>query len=568
MDKSKFVFSYGTLSNKKALKKLCNKNKELIHASLDGYIKISDETPYYCIEPKKGASIKGTLFEVSEQDIMLIDRWESVPLYTKQIMKVKNLKTNKFVDAIVYNKTPIGKTKPANEKSLSKESMDKIIESMPSYSEKLYDVFFIQPFITSKNENDSYKQDDFLRLIEEYQMKPDENYYNEKFIKNWDEVIDDEPKLKSFKGQIKKTIKLRFKFGDDVENCYLTIKTVDSDIWNNLYLFYFEFINVCTDPKKILNCINEHKLVDLISINNDPIRSIVENKLVESISRGYFFINSSKNLSADDKKMLFMKRVRSLSLPISSEFNDSIDKNLAFYNSAKIFGHSNVLIEEAKNFDSDFEKRMLSQFYTLFIYEILILEDTTQVIYKHILRDFFDEVYEKKYNIYYSESKYKDILELENKFIIANQKLDYRNLFKWEASLAISKNLFENMIFKTNSSINLSIKNDFDIINNKFNQIIVEIKSNRSKNSSAIFTLLITLLSLLVSSNVIVDFLTQNEKISKATINSVIFWIAISIISLIIIFIATYSIIISYLKKHPNTILFNKSKDKSKKKKN
>ncbi len=183
-----YLFSYGTLSHPQALKKLCHKRKVLTPAILENYCKIADQTPYYCLQPEVGATVTGSLMKVTDHELLLFDRWEEVPLYTRQVMQIKNFKTHQLVDAFVYNKTPVGPTTPVSDISCCQNDINETIAMMPPYTRQLYDVFFLQPVMIPHRSA-------FLKALDAYQMTPDEEHYLQTFTSNYNQVLCEEPLL-------------------------------------------------------------------------------------------------------------------------------------------------------------------------------------------------------------------------------------------------------------------------------------------------------------------------------------------------------------------------------------
>ena len=96
------LFSYGTLSNPKYIQLLLKRVPEYTAASLPGYgLFVHPKNGYLFVKPAPNQSVKGQLFEISDQELQLLDRWEEVPLYQREL-KMVGTGNGQKVEAFVY----------------------------------------------------------------------------------------------------------------------------------------------------------------------------------------------------------------------------------------------------------------------------------------------------------------------------------------------------------------------------------------------------------------------------------------------------------------------------------
>lgn len=96
------LFSYGTLSDPEYIQLLIGRLPEFTAATLTNYgLYKHPANGYLFVKPEAGAAVKGYLFELSWRELELIDCWEDVPLYTREIQILQTEKGEK-VEAFVY----------------------------------------------------------------------------------------------------------------------------------------------------------------------------------------------------------------------------------------------------------------------------------------------------------------------------------------------------------------------------------------------------------------------------------------------------------------------------------
>ncbi len=96
-----WIFSYGTLSHPEYIQLILKRLPVFTEGILADYdLFIHPENQYLFVKPSLGRSVKGQLFEVTTDELKLIDLWEDVPLYKRETIKIKTGNTE--VEAFVY----------------------------------------------------------------------------------------------------------------------------------------------------------------------------------------------------------------------------------------------------------------------------------------------------------------------------------------------------------------------------------------------------------------------------------------------------------------------------------
>jgi len=129
-----FLFSYGTLSDPEYIQLLLRRLPAYEDAVLPGYgLYKHPGNGYLFTRPEAGKQVSGQLFQVTWRELELIDYWEDVPLYEREILTVETA-SGKPIDAFVYTqKSMVGLPATfANEKSRQEilNDLEDFMESM------------------------------------------------------------------------------------------------------------------------------------------------------------------------------------------------------------------------------------------------------------------------------------------------------------------------------------------------------------------------------------------------------------------------------------------------------
>lgn len=105
-----YLFSYGTIQDELFYKNLLSPNVIRKPAILNGYAKCVDETNYFLLKKDIAHQVKGTVFEITKEELFMIDRWEMFPQYQRFQVNVITTDTNEIIeDVYVYTKLEYGK---------------------------------------------------------------------------------------------------------------------------------------------------------------------------------------------------------------------------------------------------------------------------------------------------------------------------------------------------------------------------------------------------------------------------------------------------------------------------
>lgn len=77
------LFAYGTLCHQNVQQLLFGRPLKSLRYTLEGYTVCRCDDGFYTIKEKHGSSITGMILEVTEEDLMIADEWELVPLYLR-----------------------------------------------------------------------------------------------------------------------------------------------------------------------------------------------------------------------------------------------------------------------------------------------------------------------------------------------------------------------------------------------------------------------------------------------------------------------------------------------------
>ncbi|ENY68733.1 Hypothetical protein MAU_5310 [Metamycoplasma auris 15026] len=105
-----YLFSYGTIQDELFYKNLLSENVVRRPAILNGYAKCIDDSEYFLLKKDISHQVKGTLFEITEEELFMIDRWEMFPQYQRFQANIIATDTNEIIeDVYVYTRLEYGK---------------------------------------------------------------------------------------------------------------------------------------------------------------------------------------------------------------------------------------------------------------------------------------------------------------------------------------------------------------------------------------------------------------------------------------------------------------------------
>lgn len=124
-----WLFSYGTLSDSQYIQLLLRRLPDYVEAELHDYgLFVHPKNGYLFIQPNEGEQVFGKLFRVTWKELELIDCWEDVPLYEREIRQFKTEK-GEWVEAFVYTQQatkglPLSEAKPKSRQQILEEIED------------------------------------------------------------------------------------------------------------------------------------------------------------------------------------------------------------------------------------------------------------------------------------------------------------------------------------------------------------------------------------------------------------------------------------------------------------
>lgn len=128
------LFSYGTLSDPEYILLLLRRLPSYCAAELLDYgLYKHPANGYLFVKPEKGSLVKGQVFELSWRELELIDYWEDVPLYQRELMNVRTWQ-GEWLEVFVY-------TQPATEgialEGTTEKSRQEILNDIEDFQESM-----------------------------------------------------------------------------------------------------------------------------------------------------------------------------------------------------------------------------------------------------------------------------------------------------------------------------------------------------------------------------------------------------------------------------------------------
>lgn len=118
-----WLFAYGTLSDPQYIQLLLRRLPEYTAAQLPGYgLFVHPANGYLFIREQQGSTVQGSLFRVSWRELELIDCWEDVPLYERELRQFKT-EGGAWIEAFVYTQKHTEGIPAANAQSKSRRQI-------------------------------------------------------------------------------------------------------------------------------------------------------------------------------------------------------------------------------------------------------------------------------------------------------------------------------------------------------------------------------------------------------------------------------------------------------------
>jgi gamma-glutamylcyclotransferase (GGCT)/AIG2-like uncharacterized protein YtfP len=93
------LFVYGTLKDEEICKLLFEEEFTYYHATLQNYV-LKKSSDYFFVTPLEESRVVGKVIFLSDKQLLIADKWEEVPFYTRKIVKV--LLSERSIDAWAY----------------------------------------------------------------------------------------------------------------------------------------------------------------------------------------------------------------------------------------------------------------------------------------------------------------------------------------------------------------------------------------------------------------------------------------------------------------------------------
>lgn len=127
------LFVYGTLKDKDVQKLLFDKELNFIKARLSDWAVFEDDDGYYYISRSKGDVVEGLVLELNIKQLEIADKWEEVPIYNREKVKVIINEPNKKETVWAYTKENYENNKKVSDRTLSKKSKDEVLDEVRKF---------------------------------------------------------------------------------------------------------------------------------------------------------------------------------------------------------------------------------------------------------------------------------------------------------------------------------------------------------------------------------------------------------------------------------------------------
>ncbi|QJG66231.1 gamma-glutamylcyclotransferase [Mycoplasma phocoeninasale] len=116
MEEKYYIFSYDSMQDPIFFENLFAKDTKRMAATLNGYVKCVDESRYFLLKKDLSSQVRGTVFEISKDELFMVDRWKMFPQYQRFTANVLLNDKNEILENVyVYTKLELGKYYVATE---------------------------------------------------------------------------------------------------------------------------------------------------------------------------------------------------------------------------------------------------------------------------------------------------------------------------------------------------------------------------------------------------------------------------------------------------------------------
>ncbi|AZZ65597.1 gamma-glutamylcyclotransferase [Metamycoplasma phocicerebrale] len=181
-----YLFAYDELEHLDFFGKLFGLGVINKSARLNGFIKCINPSSEVFIKKDKNSFVKGTLFEITKEQLFLVDKWKLLPKYDRFPVNILLEDNNSIVeDAFVYSKIEFGEFEPfENKKELFninnyRESFNYFLDSQ---KQKLQNFDFVFLYKPSKKDWEYLSQIKTTNIFIKLTIDNDKNIYNTTYI--------------------------------------------------------------------------------------------------------------------------------------------------------------------------------------------------------------------------------------------------------------------------------------------------------------------------------------------------------------------------------------------------
>ncbi|HKJ42637.1 MAG TPA: gamma-glutamylcyclotransferase family protein [Sunxiuqinia sp.] len=127
------LFVYGTIGDAEIFERLLKRAPVYQPARLKDYqLFVHPENGYLFVKPAPDEVVEGKLVSVDEKELALLDLWEDLPLYQRELLTVKS--ENGFQQAFVYTQNNTdgkpAKDQPPKSRSSIFKDIDEFLDSL------------------------------------------------------------------------------------------------------------------------------------------------------------------------------------------------------------------------------------------------------------------------------------------------------------------------------------------------------------------------------------------------------------------------------------------------------
>lgn len=364
------LFVYGTLKDEEICELLFKDKISSEPAVLYNYT-IKKSSDFFFITTSDKHVVEGKVIYLTDNQLLIADQWEEIPYYTRK--KVEVNVSDKIIDAWVYvRENADGEEADSNQ--ISSIDRNEVINQIRSFNRQLElnslpftDAYFLIPGTINtrkllKNKSDLDFEANFIEKIDEISVSE----YNGTLGKQINRYHLPQIDIAAYSS-------------DDTEILGFEKASIVISEFNETGFAVIYIIVPAVSVPLIY-------ILDQASSNRIRVRELDEDKFI-SISE--YFLSKGINTLGTIRTALFMKEPPSENDMISTLICEAgssgkitgkrilteINNNIAQYSSADIFASDICIIEISKHFDLSYENRLNGQLLTLFILELIQLQE-------------------------------------------------------------------------------------------------------------------------------------------------------------------------------------------------